>query len=1450
MFRLINRGRIILLLLLTGIFAKNLRAQVVPTTQVNPSAPISINPTPAAYGAGSKLNFVRSWDASMPQLDPLEVISTSRTVQEVKRSSQYFDGLGRPLQGVSWKASPAGYDMVAPNIYDEYNREVYQYLPFTSTTSDGQFKYNGFAEQNNFLKNLYDGDNNGEKVYYSKTDFEVSPVGRATKKMEPGNSWAGSGRGVVQTIELNVLNEVVNWTIGSTSGSVPSASGFYSAGLIVKSMATDEDGKRVITYKDKEGKIILKKVDNGGTDVTSHINWICTYYIYDNLNNLRFVLQPRATEYLRYSSWAFDASTVSASNVAKDFCFIYEYDNRNRIISKKIPGADEIFMVYDKRDRLIMSQDGNQRALNQWMVSKYDELNRPIKTGIITSASSRATHQASANADINYPTLSSTDLITETYYDDYSWVPVGVTGISGSMDQTYINSTNFITSYNTSPYYAQPLTANTVTSGLVTGMKVRILGSSNYLYTVTFYDEFGRVIQTRSTNITNNGYESQTNQYDFEGKLLRSHLYHSYTSGTVQTYQVLTKTDYDHAGRMLTVKKAINGGADKTIATYEYDELGRVKKKNLGIKPGTSNTPLEVQEISYNIRGWVNGINKKFANADAGVENFFGMTLDYDYGFTQSHFNGNIAGTKWRTQGDWEQRAYGFTYDQSNRLKKADFTQNSSTGWNTSVGINYNLENINYDLNGNITQLKQWGLKGITSTVVDELDYKYLNGDFSNKLLSVKELVVGNQENKLGDFTDKNTTLDDYVYDNNGNLTVDKNKNITSITYNYLNLPQTISTNKGTITYTYDATGRKLKKEVNETGVGIKTTNYVGGFVYENNVLQLIAQEEGRIRYSTATSSFVYDYFLKDHLGNVRMVLTEEQQSNQYPTLSYEGTSGTQQVTDQNVFWENSSGQAMNVVAARTSRPGAFGDASANGSYVHLLRKSTGSVGATKLLKVMSGDRLHVKVEYYHNVTTPNNTGANGLSSMVSSLLGALTNSPAPGALLKEQASSITSGLNSNGDVTTFFNPENGPGGTAPKAYLHVLLFDERFKFDNSNSYVAQVSSSTGKNTIDKFGLNAVIVKKNGYAFIYISNESDELVYFDNLMFTHERGRILEETHYYPFGLTMAGISSKALSFGGVENKFKFNDGTELENKEFSDGSGLDLYATEFRSYDAQIGRFHQLDPLSDFNSSWSPYSYVQNNPIIFNDPEGLDTTRTTVKDGKIQIKANPDQGDVLEITNENGTVSYYTYDPGSNNANSQGYVGDGVESNTESTVVVTAKKRTATGSMPWLGIAVGEIGVKEYKPGNNPRILEYHASTDIYRHKSDDVAWCSAFTNWCMEQSGNRGTESALALSWKNWGQQVAQPITGAIAVKKRMVWDSKKQKWITMGHVGIVYGGTPDGKLLILGGNQGDAVSISKYDKKSFFTFRLPSTYNIKSNDTLTIYSSKNYGKNGKEN
>jgi len=86
----------------------------------------------------------------------------------------------------------------------------------------------------------------------------------------------------------------------------------------------------------------------------------------------------------------------------------------------------------------------------------------------------------------------------------------------------------------------------------------------------------------------------------------------------------------------------------------------------------------------------------------------------------------------------------------------------------------------------------------------------------------------------------------------------------------------------------------------------------------------------------------------------------------------------------------------------------------------------------------------------------------------------------------------------------------------------------------------------------------------------------------------------------------MAGISDKALKSQYAENKYRFNDGSELQNKEFSDGSGLEAYDADFRMYDPQIGRFWQMDPLSDLFSDWSPYVFANDNPVSLNDPLGL----------------------------------------------------------------------------------------------------------------------------------------------------------------------------------------------------------------------------------------------------
>ena len=177
--------------------------------------------------------------------------------------------------------------------------------------------------------------------------------------------------------------------------------------------------------------------------------------------------------------------------------------------------------------------------------------------------------------------------------------------------------------------------------------------------------------------------------------------------------------------------------------------------------------------------------------------------------------------------------------------------------------------------------------------------------------------------------------------------------------------------------------------------------------------------------------------------------------------------------------------------------------------------------------------------------------------------------------------------------------PKKIYGSTRPKAYLNWVLLDEQFKIVSSSTGFEQVGADTEFKTFVKTGLP---ITQNGYLYVYTSNESPVDVFFDNLQLTHVRGPLIEETHYYPFGLTMSGISSKAV--GKIENRYKFNSGTELNNN-----FDLNWYETDFRSYDPQIGRFWQIDPLAEITEELSGYAYCSNNPILRNDPTGLKDT-------------------------------------------------------------------------------------------------------------------------------------------------------------------------------------------------------------------------------------------------
>ena len=422
-----------------------------------------------------------------------------------------------------------------------------------------------------------------------------------------------------------------------------------------------------------------------------------------------------------------------------------------------------------------------------------------------------------------------------------------------------------------------------------------------------------------------------------------------------------------------------------------------------------------------------------------------------------------------------------------------------------------------------------------------------------------------------------------------------------------MNLPGAITvTSKGTITYTYDAAGNKLEKiTVDNTVSPAKTTviTYVGGFVYEASspvgggqvgadVLQFLPMEEGRIRplrdANNNITSFTYDYFIKDHLGNVRMVLTEEQKTDAYPAATME----TANISSESTYYSN-------LTVTQYAKPSWFSDpVYSSSAQVARVRNASGSqkIGPSILLKVMAGDSYNIRAA---SGWSSGSSTANSQSEVLTDLLLALSgglSATSGGKVTGTQLQDPSSGLSTG--ISNFLNTQTNSG--APKAYISWILFDEQFKYYAGSFDQVKTNGST---YIHQF--NGLSVPKNGYLYIYTSNESQNIdVFFDNLQVTHIRGPLIEETHYYPFGLTMAGISSNAANT--LQNKKGYN-GNELQSKEFSDGSGLEMYDFNARFYDPQLGRFMQVDPMSEEGDqeSWGPFGFGYDNPIRYNDPDG-----------------------------------------------------------------------------------------------------------------------------------------------------------------------------------------------------------------------------------------------------
>ncbi|RFS19404.1 hypothetical protein DVR12_22480 [Chitinophaga silvatica] len=1194
---------------------------------------------PAAYTVGSA-NYVRTWVPARPMTSS-DTFSISLTTPAVKTTTTYHDGLGRPIQTVVKQGSlitgGTATDMVTSAIYDDFGREIRHYLPFGANTtggntsvSDGLFKKNPFQQQQNFYSNsnanspIY---GQGETFYYSKTDYEPSPLDRVSKVYPEGNSWVNAGRGTKTLYWANTLVDSVRiFTVTDVAGSYGTyaTSAIYAAGQLSKTVTQNEHNNQVIAFKDMEGKLIMSKVQLTATadagPGTGYTGWLCTYYIYDYKNLLRAVIQPRGVELLRNAAWAF------STTILNEFSFRYEYDTKNRPVMKRVPGGGDFYTVYDILDRVVLTQDANQRTSNQWTAIKYDIIDRVTNKWLWTSTTTRAAHATSADGSADYPTtaqLSGATMLSEVYYDDYTWVPAGI-----GLSSTYISSeasSGFLAASDATFPYPRAMTASTTyIKGLITGSKTLVLGTSTYLYTVTHYDDYGRSLQVQSKNITG-GVDKITTQYSFNGQPLVIKYNHTATNTKPGTITVITRNEYDNEWRLLNVYKKIDAGAEKWVVKNEYDAIGNLKKKSLA--PAAI---VDTLTYTYNIRGWLTGINKLYANGTHS-DNVFGMELSYDKTFAApgggTNFNGNISAVMWRSKNDGERRAYAYTYDATDKLLKASFTQYTSAAWNTTAGKDYTTlmgdgatTTTAYDANGNIQKMTHFVAP---STKIDELIYNYNAITEGNKLWRVTD-NFNNPASTLGDF--KKVTsgqTQDYTYDNNGNLTQDNNKNIASITYNNLNLPQTITvTGKGSITYTDDASGTKIKKTVTE-GTTTTTTMYIGPFQYLRDTLLQFAHEEGRVR-RKPDGSYVYDYFEKDHLGNVRASLTEETTVVPYIAAGMEPMNAA----TENTYYTN-------IEETRAKKPMDYPVKDSSNQFAAKLDGDQKKTGPSILIKVMAGDTISMAASSWYKFKDGNKyTRKIPLEEMALSLAGV-----ASGAADKLATSAS---MAANPLAAAIFSllksreTETPAANTKPKAYLNYILLDEDLKpIEDDTSDILHRKDYKGYMRVGEPGeltqhiKNKWVIEKSGYAYIFTSNETPQAdVYFDDIGIMALTGSLLNVTHYYPFGLMIDGISSRAA--GKLENKVLFNS-KELQRKEWNDGSGLELYDFGARFYDQQIGRWHNLDPMADKYFNLSPFNYVRNNPLKFIDPNGKEIVPIGTEKDKDRIR---NALKIVELTN------------------------------------------------------------------------------------------------------------------------------------------------------------------------------------------------------------------------
>ena len=727
----------------------------------------------------------------------------------------YYDGLGKPVEIATNGLGGTGKYAYTLQEHDALGREKQSWLP--GTQKDG-CSFVAPSELSSSLITFHKDRNPYSVNSYDALDRQVSTLGA-------GESWHTAKKSVEQRYGSNEANSIKRYQV-SGSGSLVE-NGYYAANSLSMLEVTDEDGKTKQTFSDLFGNKVLERrdVDND------------TYYVYDNIGHLRYVLSPSYQE---------------CSDLQK-YGYEYRYDKYGRCVWKRLPGCEYQQMWYDAADNLMFSQDGEQRKKGLYLFYLYDKMKRKVLLGTTTSInasciSALATYEEQVGGLCNS-----------------GYTPLGNLGLGNEqlLRARYYDSHSFLNRQLVKNLTSKSLSAKTVglqdsfNIGLQTGVVTRNT-EGDLLASVFYHDLRGLVVESMLIMP--------------EEVFLRQSTKYSFTRNAVEVKTELSKVDMV---KTVTQQYVYNPNNDKVatatlqvddvtraVASYSYDGIGRLVSVKRSDNAGMVN-------YAYNIRNWL-----KETKSDR-----FMQSLYYETDGENPCFNGNISRMQWQSGKDNVLRGYDFAYDGLNRLEESTYAEGADMSRNKN---RYSENILSYSANGSIKRLHRYGKKNNgTFGLIDDLTYSY-NG---NQIKEISDKAGSLLYDGSFDFKDGANADVEYFYDANGALVKDLNKGISNIVYDVLGNLKCITFSNGFKTrYIYDAAGNKLRT-THESAV-TNTTDYIGNFVFEDGKLDKYLFDGGYCSFDNNQNP-TFHYYEKDHLGSIRMVVNErgtiEQVNHYYP---------------------------------------------------------------------------------------------------------------------------------------------------------------------------------------------------------------------------------------------------------------------------------------------------------------------------------------------------------------------------------------------------------------------------------------------------------------------------------------------------------------------------------------------------------------------------------------